>query len=184
MHDPLLQQLVDKLSEFENRARTRFGGLGNDALTWQPAAGRWSVGQCLEHLIEVNELYVPIIHAIANGEMHTRMRERIPMLPGIWGKLLLNGVKPENAKPMRTQRNVNPRAADVPTDIIEKFCAHQRALAKAISGLEDIDLDERIITSPLVSFVTYSLRDALMIILAHEERHLNQADRVLEASQM
>ncbi len=181
MTDPLIQESVDRVSQFEARIRSRFGGLGFDQLAWQPDAARWSVGQCLEHVIELNELYFPVFDAIATGSKRTLLVERIPILPGLWGKLLLNGMSPDNAKKMRAPRGYNPSIADVPPDIVERFCTHQQALAKSISNLDGIDLDAQIIQSPLIGVITYSLRHALLIIVAHEERHLNQADRVLEA---
>jgi hypothetical protein len=53
----------------------------------------------------------------------------------------------------------------------------------AIRRLPDsLDLAKTIITSPLASFVTYSLDDALTFVPMHCERHFNQAKRVSEAA--
>jgi hypothetical protein len=40
------------------------------------------------------------------------------------------------------------------------------------------DIDKTIITSPILSIVTYSLRDAFQFLVTHERRHINQAVRV------
>jgi len=37
-----------------------------------------------------------------------------------------------------------------------------------------------IMTSPFVSFITYSVLDGARLILAHDHRHIQQADRVLQ----
>ena len=44
----------------------------------------------------------------------------------------------------------------------------------------DIDPVKRIITSPLLGFVTYSLDDAYTVLVVHSQRHLGQAKRVTE----
>lgn len=179
--DPFLENLVQQVSKFEDRAHARFGRLDDDRLAWQPGERQWCIGQCLEHLIDLNELYFPVFTNIANGRKRSSVIERLPVLPRIWGKFLLNSVDPDSQRKIRAPRKYDPHVAAISPDIVEKFCAHQQALAASMTTLNGIDLDARIITSPVLGFVTYSLRDALAIIVAHEERHLNQADRVLEA---
>jgi hypothetical protein len=44
-------------------------------------------------------------------------------------------------------------------------------------------LKKIIITSPVASFVTYSLLDGYKIIVAHEQRHFAQAKRVMQLSE-
>ncbi len=180
MSAALIEQLSNRVLEYEDRVRTRFAALQFDQLAWQPDPRSWSIGQCLEHLIELNELYFSVFADIASGAKRRTFIERIPVLPGLWGTLLLNGVKPDNAKKMRAPLAYDPSVADISPDIVEQFCTHQQALAASISSLADIDLDAQIIKSPVVGFITYSLRHAILIIVEHEERHLNQADRVLE----
>jgi hypothetical protein len=48
-----------------------------------------------------------------------------------------------------------------------------------MTGLEGRDLDAVKITSPALKIITYSLRDACTIIVVHEQRHFQQAQRVL-----
>jgi hypothetical protein len=67
--------------------------------------------------------------------------------------------------------------------VVDRFCDQQRGLKDAIKPLAFLDLDRTIITSPVARPVTYSLRHALLIVVRHEERHLNQAVRVLDAVQ-
>jgi len=43
-----------------------------------------------------------------------------------------------------------------------------------------LDAARIVMTSPFVSFITYNLLDACRLIVAHERRHLAQAQRVME----
>ena len=43
-----------------------------------------------------------------------------------------------------------------------------------------VDLEGITITSPVSSFITYSLMDAYRIVVVHEQNHFVQAKRMLE----
>ena len=45
---------------------------------------------------------------------------------------------------------------------------------------EELDLRNIVITSPVMSLMTYSLWDAYKIMVAHERRHMAQAKRVMD----
>ena len=47
-----------------------------------------------------------------------------------------------------------------------------------ISNCRNAELDKTIITSPILSIVTYSLRDAFQFLVTHERRHINHAIRI------
>ena len=179
MNAEFINNLTQTIGSVEQTARDEFGPLDGDQLNWQPGDDRWSIGQCLDHLLIGNTPYFQIFESIRNGTKRTTFWERLPLLPGIWGALVLNTVKPETARKSRAPKIFVPSPDTVPSDIVERFCQQQRELAAAIEALAETDLDARIITSPVARFVTYSLRNALAIIVAHEERHLQQAENVL-----
>src|SRR6185295_15454528 len=66
-----------------------FGSFSSEQLNWKPSADRWSVAQCLDHLITGNKAFFPILESIVIGEKKTLFLERLPVLPGVWGKLLI-----------------------------------------------------------------------------------------------
>jgi hypothetical protein len=47
-----------------------------------------------------------------------------------------------------------------------------------VATCKQVDVDKLYITSPLARLVTYSLRNAITILIEHEHRHINQAIRV------
>lgn len=49
-----------------------------------------------------------------------------------------------------------------------------------MKSTEHLDLEKIVISSPVTSAVTYSLMDAYRIIVVHEQRHFQQAKRVIE----
>ena len=78
---------------------------------------------------------------------------------------------------LKAPKKIQP-ASKATLEIIEQYHKSIDQFLAYISNCSTIDIDKTIITSPLVSMVTYSLRDALQFLLTHEHRHINQAIRV------
>lgn len=183
MDATLIQDLTESIETVEKSARAEFGSLTADQLNWRPGEGRWSIGECLNHLMTANEPYLPIFDSVAHGTKTTTVWERLPLLPGLFGSLLLNAVKPETKRKSRAPKVFAPSPEPVDAQIVNRFCAQQQQLTAAIQRLSDADVDNVIVTSPVAGFITYSLRNALLIVVRHEERHLIQAQHVLRAMQ-
>lgn len=90
-------QCATRVVTYRSRARERFGSLDAAQFNWCPSEGQWSVAQCLDHLVTANTPYLTIFHSIAEGTKTTTFWERLPVLPGVWGKMLVNAVSPITA---------------------------------------------------------------------------------------
>lgn len=161
-------------------ARAEFGALTAEQLNWKPAPDRWSVAQCLEHLIVTDSSYWPTFGRIREGRYRTPLLRRLPLLSRMWGALILSAVRPEAARRYRTSRKMEPTMGDLGSDIVDRFVAHQHELVEHIRGLEARDAGDVIIGSPVGPLASYDVEMALRIILAHARRHLLQARRVTE----
>jgi hypothetical protein len=175
-----LPTLITEAQAIATDARKTFGHLNGTQLNWKPGADRWSVAQCFSHLIAINSDYFPIIERIARGDYTPSWQERLPLLPRLFGSLVLSAVQPDAARKFKANPRFNPSSSAIEPDIVAKFEAHQRAVVDHMRMTERIDLRRLIITSPVASVATYSLLDAYRIIVAHERRHMEQARRVTE----
>ncbi|MDP4261159.1 MAG: hypothetical protein Q8941_01395 [Bacteroidota bacterium] len=61
---------------------------------------------------------------------------------------------------------------------MERFYKHPDILLEYSTACRAINLDKTPITYPVSKIVTYSLRNAITILIQHEHRHINQAIRV------
>ncbi len=174
----MLPALIADVHAMADEAERRFGHLSPAQLNWKPSPSAWSVAQCLRHLISINVEYFPALDQIARGEYEPSLWARLPFLPALFGRLVLGAVQPDQTRRARTRPKFDPAASTEPADVVAEFRAHQEALAARMAGTGGADLDRVVITSPIASVVTYTLRDACRIIVAHERRHLAQAERV------
>jgi len=177
-----LPKLIDDAKQIAEGAQNTFGSLTNEQLNWKPNAESWSVGQCFEHLIVINSSYFPLLEKLARGEYKPSLKERLPILPKFFGKLVINAVKPETERKLKASPKFQPSSSAIDGDIIEKFVKHQQEIIEHIKNTAHLDLSKIVITSPVASFVIYSLWDGYKIIVTHEQRHIAQARRVMEMS--
>ena len=179
--DGELGVLLGELGAVTEDARKVFGGLSAAQLNWKPSAGRWSVGQCFDHLIKTNRCFLPDIERVAAGKYRSSLWGRVSPLSGFFGRMILKALDPVRGRKVSAPRVFRPASSDVGADAIEQFARHQRELAEKMRATAGADLRRTVVTSPVSPVVTYSLLDAYRIVVAHERRHFEQARRVTEA---
>jgi hypothetical protein len=177
-----IDSLIDQAAAIGEDAQRTFGHLSPQQLNWKPAPERWSVGQCFVHLITSNSGYLPIIDGLITGRRKSRLREKLPVLPALWGKLLIKSLEPTQARKMKAPKKFEPAQSDVSGGIIHEFVVQQCLIMDKMKMTANLNLERIVITSPALSLVTYSLMDAYRIIVVHERRHFQQAQRVSEES--
>lgn len=163
-------------------ARSSFGNLSAAQLNWKPSAERWSIAQCFDHLITSNKGFFPVIESVLNGTKKTRFLERLPILPGLAGKLMIKSLDPASTRKFKAPKNFEPAQSNINASIIGDFIAQQERIVEGMKSTSHIDLKRIVVTSPAAAFVTYNLMDGYRIIVVHEQRHFQQARRVAEES--
>lgn len=165
-----------------DEARRAFGRLSAEQINRKPGEGEWSVGQCFDHLIVSNRPYEQLIEEILEGRRRRRAWERVPLLPRVFGRLLINTLRPDSGRKVRARPAFYPSSGHIAPEIIWSFLQQQDRLLRLMEATRGLDLDGITITSPVARFVTYSLMDAYRIVVVHEQNHVVQARRVMEAS--
>lgn len=173
-------ELQSELEAIAGDAQARFGSSSATQLNWKPAATRWSIAQCLDHLIVINGEYEPIFEAIVAGRKKSRLLERIPGLPGWMGRMMVRSLSPGAPRKLQAPKTAVPAASGIDPQIVTRFVAHQRELQSRLRQMEAFDPARTIITSPFLALIPYSLLDTFRILVAHERRHLEQALRVMD----
>jgi len=174
----LAETLID-LALITKKVQTEFGTLSVAQLNWQSAADKWSIAQCLDHLIKTNEQYFPLLIGVATGNRKRSVWERLPLLPGLIGKLMQKSIHPDNLKPLKSPAIFKPATSSIPGNIVTNFSRHQEELINLIRATDSVNHQKTIVSSPLSALITFSLNDGIRILALHEERHLRQAQRVL-----
>jgi DinB superfamily len=181
LRDSDLPTVLAEASLIADETKRAFGRLSAEQVKWTPGKGEWSIGQCFDHLIISNRPYVWIFEEILAGRRRQRLWERMPLLPSLFGTLLINTLRPDSGRRAKARPAFYPSSSHIAPAIIATFLEQQERLLRLMEASRELDLDGIVITSPVLRFVTYSLMDACRIIVVHEQNHFVQATRVMES---
>jgi hypothetical protein len=108
-----------------------------------------------------------------------RLVQRLPLLPGLFGPLLIKSQMPEATRKYKAPSSSTPSSSAIDGRVVERFAAQQRAAAAHIRSL-DPRVASAVMVSPFVSFVVYSVLDSGRLMVTHNRRHFEQARRVMQ----
>lgn len=181
MKNEYLTPLLAELESIQKQLLQKYDSLTQQQLNWSPSPKVWSIAQCIDHTILANKAYFPLLVQLGNGTKKTKKREKLPLLPDVWGKWLVRTSRPNS----RLNKLMAPEAylpSDQPiaTSILQEFREHQEILINLIQKTDQVSHDSTVITSPRNGLVTYSLKDCCKLILQHEQLHLGQAEKIFQ----
>ena len=174
-----LRPFIDEARAIAFDASSEFGTLTYEQLNWKPAPERWSVAQCLDHLMVIDSGYFPLFDRIASGSYTPPLWRRL-LFPKAFGSMILKAVEPQAPRAYKTSSAAAPARGDIGADVVERFEAHERTVAEHLEKLDARQASDLIIGSPVLPLASYSVLDAARILVAHARRHLLQARRVTE----
>ena len=175
--EDFIKGLLQKGREAKEKVSSEFLNISAAQLNWQPSPVSWSIAQCLDHLIVSHSVYFSALKKITESNFKMNFWESYSPFTKIWGNIMKDQMQEQVKRKMKAPRKIQP-ASKANLEVIEKYHISIAQFLAYISNCRNIDIDKTIITSPLVSIVTYSLRDALHFLITHEHRHINQAIRV------
>lgn len=154
--------------------RERFAPETAERLSARPAAGEWSALECLDHLVSTHDYYAPLLDAAERDV--TPAAEQDVYTPSFFGGIYLWFQRPRFRFPAPSE--LAPRG-DLDPDVLQAYAARLDALEARLRGFESADL--RATRIPLKMGVRFNLGDVLRFLVVHDELHLDQAKRALDA---
>lgn len=180
MQHETLSSLTTRLAELTASFQQSFGHLNAGELNWKPNPQIWSIAQVLDHLIVINETYYPLIASKRAGTLDLPFWSKFGWAVRFFGNFILKSVEPGRRRKMRTFPIWEPASSALGGDILERFVQHQAAFGKFMESCRDLVGQGAVIHSPASRVIVYTVEKAFEIIVTHEERHLNQANEILE----
>ena len=176
--------LVGQLDSVTGQARQNFELLSWEQLNWKPSPEKWSIAQCLEHLIVNNTNYFKSFDAIVNDAYRQTFWQRSSPFTNWFEKKLLEFTAPDPKTKVKAPPSFSPSKTFIYKNIVQRFLDQQEKLLQYFQKLEPLANSKKIIvSSPFSGLVTFKLDTLLLALVNHEQRHINQADKVLHHSQ-
>lgn len=141
--------------------------------------GGWSVAQCLEHLNSYGRFYLPELNkALARSQQVDQTEFRSTWLGRYFKEMMDPSTGKRKYKAFQShipEKNLNAYA------VIAEFIQQQEDLLSCLQKAYHADLDSRVPIS-ITRFVRLKVGDVFQFLIAHDERHLQQAGRNLVQS--
>jgi hypothetical protein len=162
-------------------ARSLTADLTDAQFNWKPSPVRWSVAQCIKHLVLTGTVAaVEQESAIERLERAAKRSVRPYKYGGItamMGKILMKGVEPPVQKRFKTARKVYPAEQHARDELVDEFLNVYERLERLIGRAKGLDLGAASVGLPVPLF-RMKLGQSIPFELAHARRHLWQARQV------
>lgn len=154
----------------------------------QPGPGEWSAMQCLAHLNLYGDYYLPAIEKVINDAKQQQLQPTAVFKPGILGNYFTNMMTPREdgkpAKKMKAFKNYNPESTADSDAVIAKFIEQQEKLLALLEESKLVDLNKCKVPVSIAQYIKLKLGDVFMFLIAHNYRHVLQAERALQHAGM
>ena len=177
---PWRQRVIAEFSAADVRAAAVAKGLTVEQLNWRTDPGKWSVGQCLDHLRVANEVYIPPMTKALEGRPHGMANELTPGWFGRW--FITSYIEPSAVtKKARAPSKIVP-IATVDATILDRFLASNDAARALVERASQYDVNRIRFQNPFVPVIRFTVATGLEVLWRHQRRHLLQAERIRQSA--
>jgi DinB family protein len=172
------QSFKKEVNDCRTRAARLVDGLSSEQFVLRPEPARWSIAECLVHL----NLTAKLVQKITRKGIEEARERNIggdgPFQLGARGRLLIWIAEPPPKFRIPAPRGIAPpMAIDQPERVLPDFMHAQDEWERLLQQAEGLDL-ARITLGSFFSPFRCQMSGGLMWMMAHQRRHLWQAENV------
>ena len=180
-----LVEIKSQLDAASQKAVSLPNGLNSEQLKQRPQPGEWSIVECLVHLNLSSEAEIEEIDSVLEAAPPGNTNFEKPLKMDLLGRFLKWTLEPPPMifSKMKTTKPFQPLEVEPISEVLPTFLDLQEELKARVdsAAAASLPLDRIKIASPFDRRFKYNLFSFFHILLAHERRHLWQAERVKEA---
>lgn len=179
---PDLQRILHDIDQADRAGVVLADSCTDEQFYWQPRGGEgWSVAQCLDHLGTMNLVYGDAIRkGVDTARAHGSIR-REPARPGYFGGKFVQSMEPPVKRRLRAPRRSKPMLKNDRRAILDAYRAGHDLVRGLIADAAGIDINRARFPNPFIPLLRFSIATGLLVIAAHDRRHLWQAEQVKQA---
>jgi hypothetical protein len=180
---PDLSAYRRQLAEITSQASRLVDGLREDQLRFRPQPDAWSIIECIDHLTTVARLYLGRLDGVITRARKVGRLSDGPYRHGWLGDFMVRSMEPPVKRRFKAPAAFRPSAKIAsPPAIVSQFFEVHEGLGERIDKANGLDLGRVKIASPASGLIRLSLGQCFALLLAHDRRHLWQANNVRSAA--
>lgn len=153
--------------------------LDSTLLLTQPAAGKWSVIQILEHLNSYNRYYLPEIEKSLHSKQPFNPQFKSGWFGDYFTKMMMPGKDGKVANKMNSPKDHRPIAELNAAAVITEFINGQQHLITLLQMATNTDIGRVKVPISISRFIKLKLGDTFRFLIAHQQRHFLQLENTL-----
>jgi hypothetical protein len=176
--------LAGLLTDFDNadlEARRIAGTLSDAQINWRPSETAWSIAQCLDHLGRGNTIYAAALQQAVQEARVAPPPRKGPLRPGWLSRLFIWSLEPPPRIKMQAPGKIVPAVSHKGDEVLEMFLRSQEDMRAVLQESASLDLNRIRFRNPFIVSLRFTVGAGLLIIAAHNRRHLWQAEQVRQA---
>ena len=153
--------------------------LDEQAFQQRPGEGRWSVGECIDHLNKTNQVYLRKMPAAVEQARKAGLTGEGPVKRGWFARMFLWALEPPSKMKVKAPKAFLPRPDVRKEQTMREFREIRDDLGALMEKSSDLDWSR--VTMPLPTIPQFKLRlgEIYAVLLAHERRHLWQMQKII-----
>jgi hypothetical protein len=174
--------LADELVELDERCSGLFQTCSREQLVWRPIEGAWSIAECIEHIALTNSQYLAQISTAIAQDGPPASAPDCRLAPGgRWSAAFLKRIGPQPSTTFKAPRKTRPSQVE-PELALERLLAGHTQIRELLTAKDHPDLNQIRFRNPFIPVLRFTVATGLLIMAAHGQRHLEQAERVCNRS--
>lgn len=153
--------------------------LDSTLLLTQPAAGKWSVIQILEHLNSYNRYYLPAIEKSLQNKQSFNPQFKSGWFGDYFTKMMMPGKDGKVANKMNSPKDHRPIAELNAAAVVTEFINGQQHLLTLLQKATNTDIGRVKVPISISRFIKLKLGDTFRFLIAHQQRHFLQLENTL-----
>jgi hypothetical protein len=149
-------------------------------LVQQPAPGRWSVAQVIEHLNTYGRYYLPKLQqALDNNQSEPAEWFAPGLLGGYFTKSMMPKPDGTIGNKMKAFKNHSPAPDIDALKALEEFERQEVHLLRLLDKAQRVNINRNRIPVSIAPFIKLKMGDVFGFIIAHHQRHFVQIENTL-----
>src|SRR5689334_7045025 len=116
--------LIARLDAVQAQVQKHFSSCSETQMNWKPGAEKWSIAQCLDHIIKTNQTYFSTFDRILSGSHRLSFFQKINPFKKAIGAMMVKSLGPQPQKKFTAPKIFEPASSNIAPSVIQDFSQH------------------------------------------------------------
>jgi hypothetical protein len=183
--DTLIENLLDQ-TEIILKKAIEWQLIPHSTFALRPSSESWSANECLQHLNSYGRFYLPAIESVlSRSEKRESSTQFSPgWLGNYFTKLMMPGTDGKPSTKINSPKDHAPKTIIESRLVISEFIDQQEKLLALLNTAKKFDLNAVKVGISIAPIIKLKLGDVFRFMIAHQVRHILQAERALAKTGM